>query len=205
MLRTPPEWPIRVVLVLNSGNLPSRLVENLEEARLRFELANGVKDVDHNDPSISCVLFPIRELPPAIVRFTLRRFVQRYPLIVIDDCANTHAVFEAGKLGAHELVEWPCDSRELAETIRRSRNEFMDASLGNLSERNATQLLRRLTERERQVVRGVFAGKVNKQMAADYGISLKTVEFHRSRAMKKLKVSSVAELVRLVMESEGRE
>jgi FixJ family two-component response regulator len=63
-------------------------------------------------------------------------------------------------------------------------------------------LLARLTRRERQVLSGIAAGKLNKIVAAELGISDRTVEAHRGRVMRKLGVGSLAELVRFVVELE---
>ena len=62
--------------------------------------------------------------------------------------------------------------------------------------------LARLTPRERQVADLVVAGKPNKMIAAEINLSLKTVEAHRHNVMEKLKVGSVADLTRLLLESE---
>ena len=59
--------------------------------------------------------------------------------------------------------------------------------------------MQRLTRRERQVLEGVVAGKQNKVIAAELGLSPKTVESHRSRVMAKVGASSLAELVRLAV------
>jgi FixJ family two-component response regulator len=59
------------------------------------------------------------------------------------------------------------------------------------------QKLATLTPREREVLRHILAGKLNKQVAADLGTVEKTIKVHRARVMKKMKVQSLAELVRL--------
>ena len=56
-----------------------------------------------------------------------------------------------------------------------------------------------LTEREREVLRRVIEGKPNKIIAGELDISMKTVEFHRSKMMEKMRVDSVAELVQLTL------
>ena len=58
-----------------------------------------------------------------------------------------------------------------------------------------------LTPREREVMDLIAAGRLNKQIADDLGISIKTVEVHRSRVMDKMEVRSIAELVQCVMEA----
>ena len=63
----------------------------------------------------------------------------------------------------------------------------------------AAKRMEGLTPRERQVLKGIAAGKLNKTIASDLGLSPKTVEKHRSSLRKKLKVRSVAELVRIAV------
>jgi DNA-binding CsgD family transcriptional regulator len=72
---------------------------------------------------------------------------------------------------------------------RRRREEF------------GTRLLR-LTSREHQVVRGVLRGLLNKQIAVELGTAEKTVKVHRARAMEKLEVGSLAELVRIAEQTQ---
>jgi FixJ family two-component response regulator len=60
-----------------------------------------------------------------------------------------------------------------------------------------------LTQREREVLNLIVAGKLNKQIADDLSISIKTVEVHRSRVMEKMGANSVAELVQLVLKSQA--
>jgi FixJ family two-component response regulator len=69
-----------------------------------------------------------------------------------------------------------------------------------LSQRKITQgLLSKLTGRERQVRERIVAGRLNKQIADDLDISIKTVEAHRANIMEKLNVNTVADLLRLAL------
>ena len=63
----------------------------------------------------------------------------------------------------------------------------------------AKDLLSRLTTREQQVLERIVAGRLNKQIADDLGISIKTVEAHRANIMEKLNVNTVADLLRLAL------
>lgn len=63
----------------------------------------------------------------------------------------------------------------------------------------ALDLLSRLTTREQQVLERIVAGRLNKQIADDLGISIKTVEAHRANIMEKLNVNTVADLLRLAL------
>ena len=70
-----------------------------------------------------------------------------------------------------------------------------------LTERNAIrERLESLTPREREVLTMVTSGKANKIMASDLGVSQRTVEIHRARVMEKMGASSLAQLVRMVMD-----
>jgi FixJ family two-component response regulator len=68
---------------------------------------------------------------------------------------------------------------------------------------SVTQRRDSLTQREREVLDLVVAGKLNKQIADELGISIKTVEVHRSRVMQKMGANSVAELVQLTLRNQG--
>jgi FixJ family two-component response regulator len=76
------------------------------------------------------------------------------------------------------------------------------AQIRSHAEREARQrqmLLGKLTAREQQVLECIVAGRLNKQIADDLGISIKTVEAHRANIMDKLKASTVADLLRLAL------
>jgi FixJ family two-component response regulator len=79
--------------------------------------------------------------------------------------------------------------------LAKARIDYAQAS-----QRKITQsLLSKLTGRERQVLERIVAGRLNKQIADDLGISIKTVEAHRANIMEKLSVNTVADLLRLAL------
>ena len=67
------------------------------------------------------------------------------------------------------------------------------------AQRNHEAMLGRLTAREQQVLERIVAGRLNKQIADDLGISIKTVEAHRANIMEKLQVTTVADLMKVAL------
>ena len=103
------------------------------------------------------------------------------------------------KRGAVDFIEKPFKENELCSLVERmlgkARIDYAQAS-----QRKVTQsLLSKLTGRERQVLERIVAGRLNKQIADDLGISIKTVEAHRANIMEKLNVNTVADLLRLAL------
>ena len=119
------------------------------------------------------------------------------PVIFITGHGDVPMTVRAMKAGAAEFLTKPFDDQVLLDAIHaaieRDRARRRDAaSLAVLQARYDE-----LTQRERQVMKLVVAGRVNKQIAAELGLSLVTVKVHRGQVMRKMLVKSVAELVRM--------
>jgi FixJ family two-component response regulator len=103
------------------------------------------------------------------------------------------------KKGAVDFIEKPFKENELHNLVEKmlikARESYKEASL----QKNNQSLLSKLTGRERQVLERIVAGRLNKQIADDLTISIKTVEAHRANIMEKLNVSTVADLLRLAL------
>ena len=120
------------------------------------------------------------------------------PLVLVTAYATTHAAVESMKLGAVTVLDKGCSEQELwdgiAAGLRESReNISRQRSLGEVRERIA-----QLNDDEMKVLHLISRGKANKQVAAELGISIRTVEQRRRRIMQKLKVNTFADLMRLV-------
>jgi len=119
------------------------------------------------------------------------------PIIFLTGKGNIPMSVRAMKRGAVDFLTKPVNVDDLLPAIRSAieqdrRGRQARAEIAEIKER-----LARLTPRERQVLDHVIAGQLNKQTAAELGTVEKTIKVHRGRIMEKMKVHSVAELVRL--------
>jgi two-component system response regulator DctR len=120
---------------------------------------------------------------------------ERTPIIFISGHGDIPMAVEAVKKGAYDFIEKPFDDYQLlCQVLNALEDSGERAPRGGGAER-----LAQLSEREREVLDLVLAGKPNRQIAAELFISMKTVEFHRARIMQKLEVRSAAELFRLCL------
>jgi FixJ family two-component response regulator len=119
------------------------------------------------------------------------------PVIFITGHGDVPMTVRAMKAGAAEFLTKPFDDQVLLDAIHaaieRDRARRRDAA--SLAELQGCY--RVLTEREREVMKFVVTGSVNKQIAAELGLSLVTVKVHRGQVMRKMRAKSVAELVRM--------
>ncbi len=120
------------------------------------------------------------------------------PIIMLTGHADVPTAVESLRAGAIDFLEKPFDPPNLLKQIRKAL--AMDAE--RLAQRAASHKklaqLERLTPREQEVAARVSDGQSNKVIAIELGISDRTVELHRARAMKKLQVRTVPDLVRLL-------
>jgi FixJ family two-component response regulator len=121
-------------------------------------------------------------------------------IIFITGNGNVPMTVKAMRAGAVEFLTKPFKSQELLGAIemalRRSQAELQRVERVQMFDRRYALL----SPRERQVMRLVLRGLLNKQIGGDLGISLITVKAHRGRMMKKMRVTSLAELVQLTAE-----
>ncbi|HEU4729372.1 MAG TPA: response regulator [Kofleriaceae bacterium] len=104
----------------------------------------------------------------------------------------------AMKRGAVDFLTKPVNTQDLLDAVACAVTRDAEARATRAALHGAQALLTRLTPREREVCELVAQGKLNKEIASELGPAEKTVKVHRGRALKKLHVSSVAELVRLL-------
>jgi two-component system, LuxR family, response regulator FixJ len=122
------------------------------------------------------------------------------PIIFITGHGDVPMAVEAMQAGAVDFIQKPFRDQDLIDRINQAL-EKDSANRAALGERNdIRRRLDTLTPREREVLELVVHGKANKVIAGDLKLSQRTVEIHRARVMEKMQASSLAHLVRMVLE-----
>jgi len=125
------------------------------------------------------------------------------PVVFITGHGDVPMAVNTMKKGAVDFLEKPFNETDLRDIVSRMfilANENLEKQQ---SKREHEAMLGRLTAREQQVLERIVAGRLNKQIADDLGISIKTVEAHRANIMEKLQVTTVADLMKVALAGGG--
>lgn len=126
-----------------------------------------------------------------------------YPIIFITGHGDVPMAVSTMKKGAVDFIEKPFDQEALKTLVERMLGEARTRASETERRRISEALVAKLTPREQQVLERIVAGRLNKQIADDLGISIKTVEAHRANIMDKLNANTVADLMRTVLAGGG--
>ena len=107
------------------------------------------------------------------------------------------------KKGAIDFLEKPFNEADLRAIVARMMEQATERANQVQAQRSHEEVLSRLTAREQQVLERIVAGRLNKQIAGDLNISIKTVEAHRANIMEKLEVTTVADLMKIALTKSG--
>jgi FixJ family two-component response regulator len=159
--------------------------------------ADFLKREEHSGPA--CVIVDVRM--PGIngmdLQQTLIQHGREEQLVFITGHGDISMCARAMKAGAIDFLSKPFRNDELLQCVERALIRSAEQRRRSAEENEARALLGLLTPRELEVMQLVVTGMLNKQIAGELGTAEKTVKVHRGRAMRKLNVTSVAELVRL--------
>ena len=148
-----------------------------------------------------CILLDVRM--PGMSGLELFEELQRrrcgLPVVFITGHGDVPMAVSALKQGAVDFVEKPFGEREMMRVVEQCLRLERETRDRRQQEAETARRLEQLTQRERQVLELIVAGKLNKQIADVLGISIKTVEVHRARVMEKMGAHSLAELVQHVV------
>jgi FixJ family two-component response regulator len=155
---------------------------------------------EHDPHAHGCIILDIAMpgLDGLSMQQALAQRDNHMPIIFLTGHADVLMCASAMKHGAFDFLTKPVDDTVLLAAVVHALQR--DAALRKVRLARATteSRLATLTAREREVLKHVIAGRLNKQIAADLGTAEKTVKVHRARGMEKMQVRSVAELVRIV-------
>lgn len=122
-------------------------------------------------------------------------------IVFVTALRHIPTVVQAMKRGAIDFLPKPVEADTLLPAVTRGLQVSARADVDRQVRENFRGRMLRLTPREYQVIAGVLAGMLNKQIAWELGTAEKTVKVHRGRAMEKLEVGSVAELARIAADT----
>jgi two-component system response regulator FixJ len=121
------------------------------------------------------------------------------PVIVITGHGDVHLAVSAMKAGAVDFIEKPFDDEVLLAAIRSALERHGEDRRRQAQTAEVRARMEALSEREREVLAGLIAGKPNKIIAYELGISARTVEVYRANVMTKMQAESLSDLVRMAL------
>jgi FixJ family two-component response regulator len=149
-----------------------------------------------------CVVLDVRM--PAMSGLELQQLLNMrgaiIPVIFITGHGDIPMAVDAMQHGAFDFLQKPFRDQDLLDRVQKALEKDR---VNRVQLREKTRIQERresLTPREREILELMTRGKPNKVMAADLGVSQRTVEIHRARVMEKMGASSLAQLVRMVMD-----
>ena len=153
------------------------------------------------DAELNCVITDVR-MPGMSGIDLLKRLREMkidVPVIVITGHGDVPLAVEAMKIGAIDFFEKPFDDEVLLASVKAAIERQGGAVKRNAERAEIENKLAALSNRERDVLGGLVAGRANKQIAFDLGISPRTVEIYRANLMNKMQAGSLSDLARMAL------
>jgi FixJ family two-component response regulator len=157
--------------------------------------------VGMNGPMGGCLIADVRmpgmtgtELHDELIRRNIQ-----LPLIFITGHGSVPMAVNSMKKGAVDFLEKPFNDEQLCMLVTSAFQKVRDEGSKGVLAKRAQELLARLTPREEQVLDRIVAGRLNKQIADDLDISIKTVEAHRANIMDKIEARTMADLMKTAL------
>ena len=159
----------------------------------------------YKEGGLACLVLDVRL--PGMSGLELQEYLKRegieIPIVFVSGHGDVPTAVSAIKGGAVDFIQKPFGYREVLAIIQRAFERDAEIREKRAKRSQVTERVAALTEREREVMQRVIEGKLNKVIADELGISVKTVEFHRANVMEKMGADSVAALVQLMMQHPG--
>ena len=154
------------------------------------------------DPrEVACLIVDIRMGGMTGLELQDRLLERKSPLPIVFITGHGDVPMAVNPLnkGALDFIQKPFDEQELLGLVERMLDHAREAFTDHQQAASRDALLSKLTGREAQVLERIVAGRLNKQIADDLGISIKTVEAHRANIMEKLNANTVADLLKIAL------
>lgn len=176
--------------VLEMNDLPARAYPSAEAF---LEVAESLQS--------GCVVTDVRM--PGMTGLDLVRHMKAHgldlPVVVITGHGDVPLAVEAMRAGVIDFLEKPFDDAALLRSIRMALDAQAETETRRAEQQRVEQMLQTLSAREREVLQGVVAGKMNKVIAYELGISARTVEVYRANVMTKTQAQGLSDLVRIAL------
>ncbi len=163
--------------------------------------ASATDFLDNYEPGLAgCLVVDVRM--PGMSGLELQRQLSdrriNLPVIIITGHGDVDMAVRAMKSGAFDFIQKPFNDQVLLDLIQAALDKNARAAEADAERASIADKMGQLTDREREVLNGIVDGSSNKDIAAHLKLSEKTIEFHRSKVMRKMSASSLAELTRKV-------
>jgi FixJ family two-component response regulator len=163
--------------------------------------ASALDFLQHYDPARhACLVADIRMPGLSGLELQQRLNEQRaeIPIIFITGHGDVPMAVSAMKSGAADFIQKPFRDQDLIDRIHKALEQDRERRSWRAEEDEIRARIASLTPRENEVMQRVVSGQANKVIAMDLGVSQRTVELHRARVMRKLKMRSLAQLVHAI-------
>lgn len=183
-----------------------RLLESQDYRVEAFE--SGEAFIAKYDPNAIAVLLLDQRMPGGMTGTEVQdHLIARkatIPIVFLTGHGDVPIAVSALKKGAADFLQKPVKIEILLPLITKLLNEARENRMQSERQSLNEAMLSKLTPREQQVLERIVAGRLNKQIADDLGISIKTVEAHRASIMDKTNSGTVADLMRVVLGAAGQ-
>ena len=182
----------------------SSLVKTIDYKSKTYSNAADFLDT-YTDDGIGCLILDMRL--PGISGLELQQQLAGknidLPVIMISGFGDVSTAVKAMKAGVLDFLEKPFKGQDLLNLIDKAISKHKIDRTKNKSQDKTQAQINSLTKREKEVMDLVVSGMINKDIAKQLEISIKTVEVHRANVMDKMAVTSIADLVRMSLEVKG--
>jgi two-component system, LuxR family, response regulator TtrR len=195
--------PLGLVYVVDDDEAVRDSLQFLLEPAYRVQSFDSAEAflAGYDAKAIACLVLDVRM--PGMSGLQLQEELlargSHLPVVFVTGHGDVPMAVATMKKGAADFIEKPFEQSALKALVERMLARAREDAARIERERMNSALLAKLTAREQQVLERIVAGRLNKQIADDLGISIKTVEAHRANIMDKLNAGTVADLMRVAL------